>query len=219
VEILAGEEILDSWKAIALYMRRDIRTLQRWETGRRLPVRRLPGGDKPGVYALKSELDEWLTSRALRNLDEDSQTPAVSAVAVLPFLDLSPGGGQQALADALVDELLTCLTQLPMLRVSSRTSSFMYRDKQIDIRRIGAQLNARDIVEGSLRLSDGRVRVIVQLIDAAEGYHLWSGSYDRVVSDLLSTPVELAGSIAGDLAALLQSKVEHSDAVQGTLVG
>jgi TolB-like protein len=204
VETLAGEEILDSWKAIALYMRRDIRTLQRWETGRSLPVRRFPGGDKPGVYALKSELDEWLRSRALRNLDEDSPPPAVSSVAVLPFLDLSPGGGQQALADALVDELITCLAQLPMLRVSSRTSSFMYRDKQIDIRRIGAQLNARDIVEGSLRLCENRLRVIVQLIDAAEGYHLWSGSYDRVISDVLATPVELAGSIALDLVALLQ---------------
>ena len=218
MEIFAGEEVLDCWKAIALYMRRDIRTLQRWETGRSLPVRRFPGGDKPSVYALKSELDEWLRRRALRNRDEDAHPAEVSTVAVLPFLDLSPGGGQQAFADALVDELITCIIQLPLLRVSSRTSSFAYRDKQIDVRRIGAQLNTRDIVEGSLRLSDGRLRVIVQLIDAAEGYHLWSGSYDRVVSDVLATPVELAASIAGDLGALLQSKVEHPDAVRSTLV-
>ena len=119
-------EVIDSWKEISRYLSRDVRTLQRWERTKGLPVRRMPGGARPGVYALKPELDAWRRSRRihLASAEDAGATPATPpSVAVLPFLNLAGDQEDQYFADGLADEVITALSRLPGLRVTARTSS------------------------------------------------------------------------------------------------
>ena len=158
-------ERLDSWKDIAAYLGRDLRTVQRWENERRLPVHRLPGGDKPRVYALPSELDAWL-----RTSPAEDREPA--SVAVLPFVNLTADKESEYFGDGLADEVINALTRIPGLRVTARTSSFAFRSKEQDVREIGARLGAAALLEGSVRRQQNRVRVSAQLVSAEDGYHL-----------------------------------------------
>ena len=182
-------ERLDSWKDIAAYLGRDLRTVQRWESERRLPVHRLPGGDKPRVYALQSELDAWL-----RLSPAEEREPA--SVAVLPFVNLAADKESQYFGDGLADEVINALTRIPGLRVTARTSSFAFRSKEQDVREIGARLGVAVLLEGSVRRQHNRVRVSAQLVSAGDGFHLWSESYDRELSDIFAIQDELARSIA-----------------------
>lgn len=182
-------ERLDSWKDIAAYLGRDLRTVQRWENERRLPVHRLPGGDKPRVYALPSELDAWL-----RTSPAEDREPA--SVAVLPFVNLTSDKESEYFGDGLADEVINALTRIPGLRVTARTSSFAFRSKEQDVREIGARLGVAALLEGSVRTQHNRVRVSAQLVGAADGFHLWSESYDRDLSDIFAIQDELARSIA-----------------------
>jgi hypothetical protein len=113
-------ERLDSWKDIAAHLGREVRSVQRWESERGLPVHRLPGGDKPRVYALKSELDAWL--RAL-----GTEPVEARSIAVLPFVNLSGDKENEYFSDGLADEIINALTRVPGLRVTARTSSFAFR--------------------------------------------------------------------------------------------
>jgi len=180
---------LDSWKDIADYLGRDVRTVQRWETERSLPVHRLPGGDKPRVYALKSELDAWLSSSPM----EAGEAPSI---AVLPFVNLTDSRENEYFSDGLADEIINALTRIPGLRVTARTSSFAFRGKEQDVREIGACLSASTLLEGSVRRFGNRVRISAQHVSAKDGYHLWSESYDRELSDIFQIQDEIARSIA-----------------------
>jgi len=182
-------ERLDSWKDIAAYLGRDLRTVQRWESERRLPVHRLPGGDKPPVYALPSELDVWLRSSPAEDREHAS-------VAVLPFVNLTADKESEYFGDGLADEVINALTRVPGLRVTARTSSFAFRSKEQDVREIGARLGVAALLEGSVRRQHNRVRVAAQLVSTADGFHLWSETYDRDLSDIFAIQDELARSIA-----------------------
>ncbi len=189
-------ERLDSWKEIAAYLGRDVRTVQRWERGRRLVVHRVPGGTKARVYGLKSELDAWLGAAA-------AEAPRSASVAVLPFSNLTEGKENEYFADGLADEIITALTRVPGLRVTARTSSFAFRGKEEDARKIGARLGARALLEGSVRRSGDRVRVAAQLIDAETGYHLWSDRYDGSIGDIFAIQDGIARAIVRALRARL----------------
>lgn len=199
IPAVAPAELLDSWKEIANYLNRDIRTLQRWERGKELPIHRLPGGDKPAVYAVKSELDAWLRSRSIHSLDEESRLPARNeespSVAVLPFANLSGDKENEYFSDGLADEILTALTRVPGLRVIARTSSFALRGKDQDVREIGARLNVSALLEGSVRKSGGRIRVAAQLVSTADGCHLWSERYDRQLTDVFAIQDGISAAI------------------------
>jgi len=120
---------------------------------------------------------------------------ADKSIAVLPFVDLSEKKDQEYLADGLAEELLDVLANLPRLRVIGRTSSFQFKNRNIDVRSIGAQLGAAYVVEGSVRRVETRVRVAAQLIRASDGTHQWSGSFDRQVDDILQVESELAAAL------------------------
>lgn len=180
---------LDSWKEIAVYLGRDVRTVQRWEGERRLPVHRLPGGDKSPVYAFKSELDLWLHDRPGKEHESAS-------VAVLPFVNLTADKENEFFGEGLADEIINALTRIPALRVIARTSSFAFRSKEQDVREIGTCLGAGALLEGSVRRQRNRVRVSAQLVSAEDGYHLWSESYDRELSDIFAIQDEVARCIA-----------------------
>ena len=202
-------EILDSWKAIAQYLNRDIRTLQRWESTKGLPVHRMPGGDRPGVYAIQSELDSWRRSRDIHlavpggNAEESAAETKGPTVAVLPFVNLSGGQETEYFADGLADEVITDLARTPGLRVTARTSSFAFRGKDQDIRKIASSLGATVILEGSVRWSGNRVRVIAQLIHAGDGCHLWCDSYDRELTELFTIQEEISRAIVEALRVRL----------------
>ena len=105
---------LNSWKEIAAYLGREVRTVQRWGAERELPVHRLPGGDRPRVYALASELDAWLSASPV-------EERAPTSIAVLPFVNLCGHKENEYFSDGLADEIINALTRIPGLRVSART--------------------------------------------------------------------------------------------------
>jgi adenylate cyclase len=120
---------------------------------------------------------------------------ADKSLAVLPFADLSEKHDQEYLADGLADELLDTLARIPNLKVISRTSSYQFKDKSVDLRDIGAKLGAAHIVEGSVRRFGDHVRVTAQLIRTSDGVHEWSGSFDRQADDALHLQTEIATAL------------------------
>lgn len=136
---------------------------------------------------------------------QPARAPGAS-VAVLPFADLSEAKDQGYFCDGLAEEVINALTSIRDLRVASRTSSFRYRDGDADAREIGRALNVAAIMEGSVRKSGDRVRVTAQLIDAGNGYHLWSENFNRQLRDIFAIQEEIALSVAGALRVSLQGE-------------
>ena len=128
-----------------------------------------------------------------------SIAPSSTSIAVLPFVDQSPQHDEGYFADGLADELLDHLSRVPQLRVVARTSSFAFRGKDLDVPSIGKQLHAAAVLEGSVAKSEGRLRVVVQLIDASDGFHLWSKTYERPMAELFAMENDIAGEILGAL--------------------
>lgn len=128
------------------------------------------------------------------------QAPAVAAIsdksiAVLPFVDLSEKKDQEYFADGMAEEIIDLLVKIPGLKVIGRTSSFQFKGHNEDLRRIGTQLGVAHVLEGSVRKSGDRLRVTAQLINAQDGTHLWSQTYDQNLSDVLEMQDEIAASL------------------------
>ena len=194
---VAGQR-LNSWKAIAAYIGREVRTVQRWAKARDLPVHRLPGGARPRVFAVESELDSWLRAA----VSEPRSRPL--SIAVLPFLNLAERPEDRFFGDGLADDLINELVRLPGLRVIARTSSFAVGAEGLDARAIGARLGAAWLVEGSVRRDGRRVRVSAQLVKTCDGGHAWSDRYDRDVEDVFAIQDEIARAIAQALRITLR---------------
>jgi TolB-like protein len=192
-------ERLESWKEIAAYLDREVRTVQRWARARGLPVHRLPGGgEKPRVFSLKSEIDAWLRLGA----DRPREQPGLS-VAVLPFLNLGGSAEDQYFGDGLADDIIDALVRMPGLRVTARTSSFAFSGRGHDVREIGERLHAAWLIEGSVRRDGERVRVSAQLVNTHDGYHAWSDRFDAALTDIFAIQDEIAASIARALRVTL----------------
>lgn len=201
------DEVLDSWKAIAAYLNREVRTVMRWERGRRLPVHRLPGGGKAGVYALKSELDAWWRDARTRSLElNDSPGPAASesgpAVAILPFANLTGKAEDEYLGDGLAEDIIAALTLVPGLRVAARTSAFAFR-KERDLREVGAALNVDAILEGSVQKAGDRVRVTARFVKTSDGYEIWSQHFDCIMTDVFAVQDEISHAVVEKLRVRL----------------
>ncbi len=121
------------------------------------------------------------------------------SIAVLPFVDLSEKQDQQYLGDGMAEEIINLLVKIRELQVIGRTSSFQFKAKADDLRKIGASLGAAYIVEGSIRRSGDHIRVTAQLIDARDGIHRWSETYDRNTSDALEVQDEIAARLVRGL--------------------
>jgi len=125
----------------------------------------------------------------------------INAVAVLPFINLSNDPDNEYFSDGITEEILNALTSVEGLRVTSRTSSFAMKGKTDDIRVIATKLNVDKIVEGSVRKAGNRVRITAQLINAADGFHIWSETYDRNLTDIFEVQDEISKIIANRLRA------------------
>jgi serine/threonine-protein kinase len=123
-----------------------------------------------------------------------SEAPPASA-AVLPFVDLSPGKDQEYFSDGLTEELITMLSQVEGLRVAAPTSSFRFKGRNADVREVGRMLDVGAVLDGSVRKSGNRLRITAQLVNAADGYQLWSQAYDRELTDVFAVQEEIARAI------------------------
>jgi adenylate cyclase len=120
-------------------------------------------------------------------------------VAVLPFVNLSPDPDQDFFCDGITEEILIALTAISELNVVARSSVFHFKGKTADVREIGRQLGAGTVIEGSVRKAENRLRVSAQTIDASSGVLIWSGTFDREVSDVFEVQGEIARAIAESL--------------------
>jgi len=117
------------------------------------------------------------------------------SIAVMPFVDMSPGKDQEYFCDGMAEEIINALTQLEGLRVIARTSAFAFKDKNEDIREIGRKLDVATLLEGSVRKAGNRLRITAQLVTVTDGSHLWSERYDRELDDVFAIQDEITVSI------------------------
>ncbi len=121
------------------------------------------------------------------------------SIAVLPFVNMSGDTDNEYFSDGLSEELLNLLAKIPALHVAGRTSSFQFKDTNEDLRLIGEKLNVANVLEGSVRQSGTRLRITAQLINADTGYHLWSETYDRELTDVFAIQDEIASNVVNAL--------------------
>jgi TolB-like protein len=125
------------------------------------------------------------------------------AVAVLPFVDMSPDRDQEYLADGIAEEIINELVHIHGLLVVARTSSFAFKNTALDIREIGASMGVAAVVEGSVRKENEKLRVSAQLIRTSDGIHLWSETFDHTLGNVLDVETKIAESVALALVAQL----------------
>ncbi len=136
-------------------------------------------------------------------IDTSKMWRRVPSIAVLAFENLSGDGGNEYFSDGLSEDLTNTLAHIPGLRVASRTSAFFFKGKNKDIREIASALGVETVLEGSVRKSGNRIRVTAQLINATDGYHIWSESYDRHLEDVFELQDEVSRTIVETLEVKL----------------
>ena len=129
---------------------------------------------------------------------------ARDSIVVLPFINMSANTENEFFSDGITEEIINALAQIKELHVVARSSAFSFKGKHMDPRIVGEQLNVRTILEGSVRRADNLLRITVQLVNAADGYHLWSERYDREMKDVFEVQDEIARSIAERLKVTLE---------------
>jgi TolB-like protein len=142
--------------------------------------------------------------------------PPAHSVAVLPFLNMSGDPKQDYFSDGLSEELLNSLTSIRDLHVATRTSSFFFKGKEVDLSDIARKLNVGAVLEGSVRKDGSHVRITAQLINALTGFHLWSHTYDRDLKDVLKLQTEIATAVTTALQATLLADAAATIELGGT---
>jgi serine/threonine-protein kinase len=143
-----------------------------------------------------------LTKRAT-TVGRGAAATRVPSIAVLPFRDMSPGRDQEYFCEGIAEELINGLAQIEGLRVAARTSAFQFKDKDVDVRRIGKELGVESVLEGSVRKAGERLRITAQLLNVTDGYHLWSEKYDRDLEDIFAIQDEISLAIVEKLRGKL----------------
>ncbi|MEE8550854.1 MAG: protein kinase, partial [Gemmatimonadota bacterium] len=170
--------------------------------------------DPADRHATGSELAAALafavvTQPGLTASPSGQETTGGKSIAVLPFANMSADPENEYFSDGITEEIINALTQLDDLHVAARSSSFLFRDKGTDIAEVGARLKVATVLEGSVRKSGNRVRITAQLINVADGYHLWSERYDREMDDVFAIQDEIASTIADRLKVTLSGETDE----------
>ncbi len=124
-------------------------------------------------------------------------------IAILPFTTISADPDQDLFADGLVEDIITTLSKLSGLRVIARNSSYVYKGRAIDVRRVAAELGVRYVLDGSVRRAASRIRITVRLVDATTGTHLWAQRYDRTLDDIFVIQDEITLMVATEMQVSL----------------
>ncbi len=149
--------------------------------------------DSPAIAA------SVVTADRVENTPADTAQEKPKSIAVLPFVNMSNDPEQEYFSDGISEELLNALAKIADLRVAARTSSFAFKGKNQDITAIGEQLKVATVLEGSVRKSGQRLRITAQLINVEDGYHLWSDTYDRDLTDIFAIQDEISNAIVNAL--------------------
>ncbi len=290
---------LDSWKAVAVYLNREINTVQRWERNEGLPIHRHVHGKGGSIYAYSDEIDEWRQRRSVgaeRRPDDgqhawaapdagspgeahghatapvaatgsepaggtspaDEMRPSASAssprqararsrgsvlavalaivaiaagawwslrrpstvetggpiqsIAVLPLSDLSPQAGEEYFADSMTEALIGRLATATNLKVTSRTSVMMFKERKAPLPEIARSLGVDAVLEGSVTRAGDRLRIIATLVDADADTQLWSGKFERRFEDVLTLQGEVADAIAQAVRGTVQGPQDRGAA-------
>lgn len=155
--------------------------------------------DEPGGLPLAAERQQTPESAP----EGSAKAAPKHSLAVMAFDDMSREQDQEYLADGIAEELLNLLARVPQLRLTSRTSSFAFEDKDVPLRRIAEQLGVAYILQGSVRKAGNEVRITAQLVDARNDSQVWSRSYDRKLDDIFAIQDEIAASVVGNLRLTL----------------
>jgi eukaryotic-like serine/threonine-protein kinase len=149
---------------------------------------------------IKSDARQYRAPAASTGVVREVELPSIG---VLAFANMSADPDNEYFSDGITEEILNALTRIPSLKVASRTSAFALKGQSLDISEIGRRLNVKNILEGSVRRAGSRVRITAQLINVADGYHLWSERYDREVQDVFEIQDEIARTIVDRLKVKL----------------
>ena len=157
-------------------------------------------------------VNAYVLKRAPVN-DTRTETAAKSSaitIAVLPFIDMSAAKDQEYFTDGISEELLNLLANVNEFKVAGRTSSFAFKGRNEDLREIGRKLGVANVLEGSVRKQGDQLRITAQLVKAADGYHLWSETYDRKLNDVFAIQSEIAGEVSSALKRTLLPAVANA---------
>jgi adenylate cyclase len=143
------------------------------------------------VFRVRTDRD-----KSVRRLAEQESKQTKPSIAVLPFANMSGDPEQEYFSDGITEDIISALSRISALWVIARTSTFTYKGKPTDVKRIAKELGVRYVMEGSVRRAADRLRVTAQLIDAATGHHLWAERYDRSIADLFDIQDEITRSVA-----------------------
>jgi adenylate cyclase len=142
--------------------------------------------------------------------DLRSPGPDVTAIAVLPFADMSPSRDQDYLCEGVAEEIINALTHVDGLRVAARSASFQFRGPALDVAAAGRQLGVAALLVGSIRTTDRRLRITVQLVEVGDGYQRWSQRFDRTLDDVFAIQDEIAEAVVASLRAQNLSQRERA---------
>ena len=218
-EMLAGDPPFTGWSAHAILARQAIEPVPRLRAVRdtvpawleqavltalaKTPADRFAtAGDF--IAALAQHGPPTVTSPALPLVHPPPA--AANSIAVLPFLNMSAEPENEYFSDGITEEIINALSAVGSLRVASRTSSFAFKGATQDIRAIAERLQVSAVLEGSVRRADTKLRVTAQLINAADGFHLWSATYEREMKDVFAIQDEIARAIVNALKVKLTSE-------------
>ena len=213
---------LDSWKEIASFLRRDVRTVQRWEKKEGLPVYRHQHEKLGSVYAYRPELTAWFTGRQPSSGATEGANPGSAdkiKLAVLPFRNLGNDGGESYFTEGLTEEMITQVTRLQpeQLAVIARNTALHYDSSRKSLQQMKEDLGVDYVLEGRVRRAGNRVRITAQLSEVQDQTQLWAEMYERDLSDVLSVQAEIAQAIAREIHLAL--KLSESTRLAGLQKG
>ena len=206
-----SEKRLNSWKEIAAFLQKDVRTVQRWEKNERLPVHRKPHDKLSSVYAYESELEAWWNQGshpAAVAISQTVKSPSNRiALAVLPLRNLSGDPAQEYFSDGLTEELIGQLARIDPdhLGIIARASAMKYKQSSKGISQIARELGVTYLLEGSVRRDGDRVRISAALIRASDQTSLWTDAYDHDLRNVLKLQAEVAEAVAKEIALKVSS--------------
>ena len=209
-EMLAGEPPFTGLTAEAIMAGRCLEPARRLRTlGIEVPeaveqaisraLEQAPADRFPTAAAFAEALTLSTTSGGVYAVASRLTPPELHAIAVLPFVNLSPERENEYFSDGMTEEIINALTRVKGLRVAARTSCFAFKGKDLDAQTIAGRLKVRSLVEGSVRKVGNRIRLTAVLVDAADGYQRWSQTYERTMNDVFALQEELAQAIVSAL--------------------
>ena len=208
-EVLVSERVYDDLKNQPGMFVRSLGRFELKNVTRPLEIFFVADEDRPVPVLEQSPLP---TGRRAKAVGADSEQ---KSIAVLPFINMSADPDNAFFSDGITEEIINVLTRVHGLRVTARTSSFAFKGKEVDVRKVGSKLNVAHVLEGSVRKSGDRVRITAQLVDTQNGYHIFSDVYDRVIEDIFETQDEIALKIMEKLQASLPGDADSEQLAPG----